>query len=146
MKKQNGLIVSFLMIATSLFIGCSSPAQRVENAEDNVNAANEELDAANRDYLADMESFRITTNERILLNDQKIAAFKVSIKSAKREARLDYESRIVLLEQKNNDMRKSLKEYNADGKANWEAFKVEFSHDMDELNSALNSLVTNDVK
>lgn len=146
MKKKNWFTAAFIVMATTLFFGCTTPAQRVENAEDNVVDANEALDVANREYLADMETFRLTTAERIAINEQRIAEFRIRIKTAKRETRVDYENKIALLEQKNNDMRKSMNDYKANGKDNWATFKVEFNHDMDELNTALTSLVTNDVK
>ncbi len=43
-------------------------------------------------------------------------------------------------------MKIKMDNYKEDGKEKWEAFKSEFSHDMDELGSALKDLTVNNVK
>ena len=50
------------------------------------------------------------------------------------------------LEQKNINMRKKIEEYQETGKDKWEAFKVEFNHDMDELGTALKNLTVKNTK
>lgn len=43
-------------------------------------------------------------------------------------------------------MKKKMDDYNMDGKENWEKFKTEFNHDMDELGQAFKDLTVNNVK
>ena len=39
-----------------------------------------------------------------------------------------------------------MSDYKADGKENWEKFKAEFGHDMDELGNAFRDLTVKNVK
>ena len=52
----------------------------------------------------------------------------------------------IILEVKNSDMRMRMDNYKEDGKDNWETFKTEFSHDMDELGKAFKDLTVKNVK
>ena len=42
-------------------------------------------------------------------------------------------------------MKKKMDDYKAEGKEQWEAFKTEFSHDMDELGQAFKDLTVKNV-
>lgn len=48
----------------------------------------------------------------------------------------NYDKKIAELEQKNSDIKKRMDDYKAKDKENWAAFKIEFSHDMDELGNS----------
>lgn len=50
-----------------------------------------------------------------------------------------YEKRIETLEQQNKDFRKKIEDYEK-SQTDWEIFKREFNHDMDELGKALKDL------
>jgi len=43
-------------------------------------------------------------------------------------------------------MKQKLGDHKEDGKENWNAFKKEFNHDMDELGNAFKDLTVNNVK
>ncbi|MBA3707137.1 MAG: hypothetical protein H0W84_14905 [Bacteroidetes bacterium] len=61
--------------------------------------------------------------------------------------RTKYDKRINELEQKNKDLKKRMADYNEqDGKSNWQLFKTEFTHDMDELGNALKDLTVRNTK
>ena len=127
-------------MTSGLFVGCNTPAEKVENAEQKVIEANKELDLANAEYLADIEAYRIETAKRIASNDSTILAFKAHMKLEKKEAMDDYEEQLAELEQKNSDMEKEMDEYNGDGKDKWEIFKESFGRDMEELGEAIKDL------
>lgn len=138
------LIMAVLSVMTgAILTSCNSSAQRVENAEDNVEAANKELDDANKAYLADMENYRKETADKIAANDDSIAAFKARIANEKKDARADYEKQIAELEQKNTDMKKTLDDYKAEGKEQWELFKMDFNRNMDQLGQAFKDFTNN---
>jgi hypothetical protein len=46
------------------------------------------------------------------------------------------------MEARNRNMQQKTKEFNAQGKENWENFKKEFNRDMEELGTALKNLGT----
>jgi len=138
------LIMAVLSVMTgAILTSCNSSAQRVENAEDNVEAANKELDDANKAYLADMENYRKETADKIAANEESIAAFKARIANEKKDARANYEKQIAELEQKNTDMKKTLDDYKAEGKEQWELFKMDFNRNMDKLGQAFKDFTNN---
>jgi len=146
MKKSILALATSALIAGAIFTSCNSPAKKVENAENEVKEANKELNKANEEYLADIESYRKETADKIAANDRSIAEFNARIKSQKKAAKADYKKKIAALEQKNSDMKKKIDGYKAEGKENWEKFKAEFSHDMEEIGKAFKDLTVKNVK
>ena len=146
MKKSIFTLAAVAFMAATTLTSCNSPAKKVEEAQNDVNEAKKDLAKANEEYLADIESYRKVTAEKIAANDRSIAEFNSRIKEQKREAAADYKAKIAKLEQKNSDMKKQLDEYKADGKEKWEKFKTEFNHDLGELGKAFKDLTVKNVK
>lgn len=143
--KMNKSILTLAILA-ALTIGCNSSSKNLEEAQEDVVEAHNELDQANLDYEADLDNYRSETAKTIEANNQSIADFKVRIANEKKEKKAEYEAKINELDQKNSDMKKKLDEYQADGKEKWEAFKIEFSRDMNELGLAFKDLTVNNTK
>ena len=144
---------SILALAAATFITCAvltscntTPSQKIENAQENVNQANKDLDQANKEYLADIENYRIETAKTIAANDESIKEFNARMAHDKKAANADYKKRMAELEQKNKDMKIRLENYKAEGKDKWVIFKAEFSHDMDEMGKAFKDLTVKNVK
>ena len=146
MNKSILTLAAVALMAATTLTSCNSPAKKVEEAQKDVTEANKDLAKANEEYLADIESYRKETADKIAANDRSIAEFNSRIKEQKREAAADYKLKIAKLEQKNSDMKKHLDEYKAEGKENWEKFKTEFNHDMEELGKAFKDLTVKNVK
>ena len=146
MKKSILALAVFTFIASTSILSCNSPAEKVENAETDVVDANKDLDKANADYLAEVESYKKETAEKIAANEQSIKEFNARVADEKKDARVEYKQKIAELEQKNTDMKKKLDDYKQDGKENWAKFKTEFNHDMDELGKAFKDLTVKNVK
>lgn len=146
MKKSIFTIAACSFIASAILISCSSPAEKVENAKNNVQEANADLNEANEEYLKDIENCRKETAERIAANDQCIADFNTRMEKEKKEVKEDYKTQMAALERKNGDMKKKMNDYKAEGKEKWESFKTEFSHDMDELGAAFKDLTVKNVR
>lgn len=146
MKKNKIIfILTGFVLATGIFFtACNTPAQNVEKAKEDVDAANKNLEAANEAYLADVENYRKETAEKIAANDRSIAEFNTRIENEKADAKADYKRKIMELEQKNTDMKKTMNDYKAEGKEQWENFKNDFNRNMDELGNALEDLTTKD--
>ncbi|MBR9998781.1 MAG: hypothetical protein KFF73_07410 [Cyclobacteriaceae bacterium] len=140
MKKSILILAAFTLMTGAIMTSCNTPAQKVENAQDKVTEANQDLDKANQAYLVDIENYRKENADKIAANDQIIAEFKTRIEDEKIEDKADYNNKITELNQKNSDMKKKLDDYKTEGKEKWEIFKTEFSHDMDELGKAFNGL------
>lgn len=146
MKKSILLFAASTFVIGAIFTSCNTPAEKVENAQENATEANEELNKANAAYLEDVENYRRITAEKIAANDKSIADFDARIEKEKKSVKDEYKKKIAELEQKNSDMKKKMADYKMDGKEQWEKFKTEFSHDMDELGNAFNDLTVKNVK
>jgi len=146
MKKLILTLAASTFIIGAILISCNTPAEKVENAQNNVDEANQELNEANEAYLADIEAYRVITADKIEANNKSIADFNARIEKDKKTAKDDYKKKIVELEQKNSDMKKKMDDYKAEGKDKWELFKAEFNSDMERLGSAFKDLATRNVK
>jgi chromosome segregation ATPase len=136
MKKSIFTVASVLMIAASTFTSCDTPKDDVVNAQENVADAQKNLDEATDDYIAEIESFRTETNEKIAANDRSIAVLKANVAEKNAATKSAYWSKIAELEKRNGELKIRMADYKADGKDNWGTFKSEFNHDMDGLGSA----------
>jgi predicted small secreted protein len=139
MKKTILSITAIAFLFGMLLTGCNTSGQKVKDAEEDVIKAKLELDEANMEYQADMESFREEANRKTISNDQMIAELKSRMANEKKSLRGEYEKKINDLETWNNDLKNRFAEYNEEGKDNWERFKADFSHDLEELGIALKS-------
>ena len=147
MKKTILVIAVCSFIIKSLFLtGCSSSAQKADKAEQNVIKTNNDLDNANKAYITDIENYRKETAKKIATNNQSITEFKARVNHDKKFARADYNKKIADLEQKNHDMKKRMDDYKANGKENWETFKRELNHDMDELGKSFKDFTVKNEK
>ena len=146
MKKLILALAVFAIITGAILTSCNTPAEKVKDAQTNVTQANKDLDAANKEYLADIENYRKETADKITANDKSIVEFKARIEHEKKATKAEYNKKLTELEQKNSDLKKKLDDYKSDGKEKWETFKAEFSHDMDELGKAFKDLTVNNVK
>jgi uncharacterized membrane protein len=146
MKKSIIKISGSLFIAAIIVSSCNSPAKKVEKDQDNLNEAKEEYTQAYKDSVADYQSFRTTSEERIASNEKVIAAFKAKIASDNRKLKFNDQKMIDEFEQKNIDMRKKMEAYKESTKDQWIEFKKEFNHDMDELGKALHDLTVKNTK
>lgn len=144
MKKT--FIVVALFVFAVIVGACSSPTKKVEEAQTDVIEANKELDEANAEYMADMAKYRMETAEKIAANDLIIKDLNARISNQKKNRQVEYKQKVAELEQKNMDMKRKMEDYKQDGKENWEKFKAEFNHDMDELGNAFKNLTVNNVK
>jgi len=145
MKKSILAMAAFTCIAGAILTSCNTSAERVENAQENVIQANKDLDQANQEYLADIENYRLETASRIEANEQAIADFNAGLEHERKAVRAEHKKKIAELEQKNREMKMKMDNYKEEGKENWEKFKTEFSHDMDELGKAFKNLTVKNV-
>ncbi len=147
MKNSIAVIAASLTLTGFASIGCTNSASdKVATAQENVTQAKTDLDKANADYLADVENYRKESSEKIAANEKSIAEFNERISNEKAEARVAYKKKIADLEKKNTDMKKRLDDYKTDSKDDWQKFKAEFNHDMDELGNAFRDLTVKNVK
>ena len=125
--------------------GCSSPkqkAEKLENAEENVIEAQQELNEAVIDSTNEYDRFKAESEAKLIANDVKIAALKDQLKADKKEIRTKYEKQLTELEQKNAKLKSNIAEYKETDKSNWEKFKVSFNEHLDALGKAISGIAT----
>jgi hypothetical protein len=132
-----------VFIAGSVMIGCNTNReQTVENAKDHVKQANQDLKDAQAEYVKEWQQFKNDVELRISANDKSISEFKAEIKTASPKFKANYEKEVVVLEQKNIELKKKISEYKYEGKDKWEEFKRDFNKDMDIVGNAIKDLFT----
>ena len=157
MKKSIfNLAIPIIFFAALLFIGCQSPAQKVDNAETNLNDANQNLKDAKADEIVankkavaaeEWKAFRAETEIKIKDNEARITELRAKKKATGKTLDAAYTQRIDTLEQKNLGMRTMMDDYESTKiSSDWEEFKREFNHDMEELGMALKNLTVSNKK
>jgi len=86
------------------------------------------------------KEFKTATEAQIKENEAIITNLKVKAKSANAKMAAEYNVRIDELAAKNAAMKKRMDDY-AGNQTDWETFKSEFSHDMNDLGKALKGFV-----
>ena len=143
MKNKCFILAVIALIAGSVTTGCStSREQKVENAKENVRQANQDLKDAQAEYLKEWQQFKNDVELKISANETSINEFKEEIKRASPTFKAKYEKEVVVLEQKNIELKKKITEYKYEGKDKWEEFKRDFNKDMDIVGNAIKDLFT----
>jgi len=146
MKKTILLVTAAALVAGTIMTACQSSAEKVENAQENVKAAEENVLAARQELTQalkeSIQQFRMESEKELSANDKSIAAFKVLIARESKQNRALYEKKLADLEQQNREMKKNLKEFNAEQKDKWELFRARFKQDMDEHARAIKTFWT----
>ena len=137
MKKIILILLPLALLWGPGLSSCSSPADKVEDAEQEVREANEELDEAKEDYQEEIEIYKRENAEKIEANRKSIEEFKARINEQKQEARADYERRIAELESRNTDIQRDLDNYSAASREQWEIFKENYNRSMEKLMRAI---------
>lgn len=144
MKKSILTITGSFLLFFAATTSCNTPAEKVEKAQENVTNANNELDSAIKDYLTDIDMYRVETANRIAANQKTIADFNATLANKKMDDRAEYVKKIKSLEQKNAELKRKMETYKADGNEKWKTFKSEFSKEMDDLGESIKDLTKKD--
>jgi len=141
-------------MAVTIFTSCRSSVQKQEAAQVKVQDAKQELNTAQKDANAaamvvataeEWEAFRNESELKIKANEIRITELNVKMKKPGEIFDEIYEKKITNLEQQNREMRARLVAYEK-SQSNWESFKREFNHDMDEIGQALKDLTVDNKK
>jgi uncharacterized protein YpmS len=153
MKKLSITLAVTMFLAVSSFISCNSNSSKVQDAKENVEEkkndvtiAKEQLARAEADSISQFEQFRSAMMQVIADNEKTIAELREKMKNENKVMKAKLEIKIEDLEKRNNDLRMKISEYKYDGKTEWQSFKKEFNHDMDELGHAVKDLTVRNTK
>jgi ribosomal protein L30E len=141
MKKGYFISTLMVLLAVSVFSGFGmNRNNKVENAQDSSKLANQSSKNAKTGFDKEWHKFKSDAEIKIKDNEKRIGEFKVKIKTTSSEVKTEYEKEVVVLEQKNTELKKKIREYKFESKVKWEEFKAGFNHDMDVVGKALKDL------
>lgn len=148
-----------LAISTSLIAGislnsCQSSERKIENAEENVIDAKQDLreirvdSAIKAEKIATAEQWKIFKKEsdiKISYNDLRIKELKVEMRQAGNTSDANFNKKIDEYELKNKNLKTRMSDY-AKSQSDWETFKLEYNHDLSELGKALKDISVKNIK
>jgi hypothetical protein len=143
-------ILAIAAIACTLFFGtgCKSPSEKVDDAEKDVAAAKEKLEEARQDSIKAAEEwriFKVETQEKIAANNIRIAELRTVKRVTDKPSDAKYAEKVAELEERNRNLQQRIDDYEK-YHSDWETFKREFNHDMDELGKALKDVTVDNEK
>ncbi len=149
MKKSFLTLTAAVFLVGAIFSGCKPSTNRVEDAEQSLDEAKVDLEdarieltEARKEYYEDYLVFKKEYDAKILQNELAIADLKTMIALSSDQSRPALERELATLEKKNNELKKSLENYNESGKDKWESFKSEFKSSMNDLGQAIGKLMS----
>ncbi len=146
--------IFFAVILGISITSCQSPAEKVDEAKSHVADAKQDLQQAQKE--ADSEVIKIADElqwktfkdeTEIKIKDNEILIKSLKAKRSNKDQALDvaYSNQINALELENSNFKDRMNKYETN-KSDWESFKREFNHDMDELGKALKDFSVNNKK
>jgi len=138
--KSKTLITIIIISISSFLIGCVDSDKKSEIQANDLDKAKDELIVAEENYTAEVLKFKNQSNEKIAENEKLIAEIKPMLVNKNKTVKAEkegIEDKIGILEQKNNELKSKLNEYQDKGEEQWKTLKEEFSHDVDELGKSL---------
>lgn len=144
MKSNIMKLTLFAILITGLMMSCNeSPGERVEEAEENVVKAQQELEEARQDSI-EYVSYRSDAERKLDANDQKIADLKQRKRTASKEVEDQYDREIEALDKRNKELRDNIDTYQSAGRDRWESFKYSFNENMNDLENSISNLFKKD--
>ncbi len=140
-------ITIFLAGILLFFYGCNI-GQTKEDKQEQTKTETTDMEKVETTRVATTEEwqqFKTDAEQRLTANEQKIADLKKQLNKPGKLFDKMYENRIAKLEEQNRTLRMKISAYEKE-QTDWEVFKREFNHDMDELGKAINNVFTDDNK
>lgn len=139
------------IISGAALTSCESKEKKVEDAQTKVEDAKQDLKDAKDDRQAELNAeypaYKSDAEARINANQKQIDDLRAKLAKSGGTKPLDpaRQKRIDDLEKRNGDLRARLYGYEKE-RGDWETFKREFNHDMDEVSDAFKDLGKDNVK
>ena len=84
MKKRVFILALAPLIAGIMLCSCQSSSEKIKNAENEVQEANQDLNEVRQDSITEYQKFKIESDEKIAAHEQNIAEFKARISNEKK--------------------------------------------------------------
>jgi hypothetical protein len=154
MKKTIFFLAITTFIVGTVLVSCKSTTkeevesqEKVDVAEQNLKDAKDSLVVAKKAATAEeWQTFKNQTDSVISYNEAQIAELKLKMQNAGKSVDAKYQKNIDILEQKNKDLKVKADTYKNDANSDWQSFKREFKHDMDEIGQAFKDVTVDNKK
>ncbi len=154
MKKTIYTLAAITLMTATVLVGCNTSTKKEEDAKDDVADARENTEDAKEELMVakkeanaeEWKKIKKETNKRITENKIRIAQLKVKMIKSGYSIDTLYAKKIEELEQKNKDIKIKVDSYKNDTSDDWELFKREYNHDMDQLNRAIKDMTISNKK
>lgn len=140
MRNLKKIFALAIMGSVFLSTSCSSSAEKVDQAEQNVSDAKDDLKYAKEAQEKEVAEYDKLMSEKLAEQEKIMADFNERIKVQKKEAKTEYELKLEELNNKHSDMKKKMAEFKAGSKTNWESFKIAYNAEMEDLGYAFDEL------
>jgi TolA-binding protein len=141
MKKSIFTLAAMSLLMTgAIFTSCNSATQKEDNTttEQQDAIAEEQVVATAEEW----QEFKTDAEAKIKRNEIRIEELTVQMNKPGQVFDDLYKNRIQELQQQNKDLQNRIDAYDK-SHTDWEKFKREFNHDMDELGDALKNITVN---
>lgn len=136
MKNKLFILVAIGFVAGTMLTGCNRPDKKAETSQKIIQDAQQNVAEANLALQVAIEQFKKESEEKIAANEKTSLQSKQKINPCPRRNWLNWNK-------KNKELKEKLADFKAEGNEQWEAFRVEFSHDMDEMGKVFNDSIVN---
>jgi hypothetical protein len=150
MKKSVFTLAITMCIMALATISCKSNEEKEADAIENIQEANQDLnEVSQEEQLAANDEqwniFKEETETKISANEAIISNLRLEMEKPGNKFDAVYKKNIEELERKNSNLRSRIDEYDKT-RSDWEAFKREFNHDMEEIGKSLKDITVNNTK
>lgn len=141
---KNSIFIYFVIgiMVGAFFTGCSKTSeQKVQNAKEDMGETIQDAEGPQAGYLSEWQAFKSEYEQKIESNEKMLAEFKQKTEIAGQEVKEKYSEQVVVLEQKNNELKMKLVNYKDEGQSKWEEFKTNCKVDIDGIGKKMEVLL-----
>jgi len=130
------------MLSFAAYTALAQQNRKVEKARKEVAVAKENLSEAKIDSAADYQRFKKQAENQIMENQKKIAALRMRRSNDTKEIKMRYDKKLLELDQKNNVLKRNIKNTETIKTDNWQSFKAGFNKIMADLDRDIASIAS----
>lgn len=142
MKKIVYLFSTIMLTGSVSLLSCNNTADTTDNDDKKDTVIIEDKDNTVNERVATAEEwaeFKREAEEKIDANEKRITELREKRKKAGKVMDKVYEERIEALQERNRNLRLKITNYETN-KTDWDKFKEEVNHDLDELGKAIGDI------
>ena len=141
MKFKYFILTVISLLAGLALTSCNiNPENKVTDAKENVKQANQELKDVQSENDKEWAQFKKEAELKIKSNENRIDEFKAETNKVGNKLKNKYDQEVVVLEQKNIELKRRLSEYKHEGKDKWQQFKLALNDDIEVVGNSIKDL------